>query len=789
MATTYIGKPLLRNEDERLLTGRALFVDDVHLPGMLHVAFVRGEHAHGRILKVDASAARRRPGVIAVFTADDLGDYWKPGPLLVSPPPIQRLTFNARTQVPLAKDKIRHYGEPVAVIVAESRYLAEDAIADVIVEIDPLDAVVDMEKALEPGAPLIHEDLNSNLAAHVIQEKGDYHSVFPGAEVVIKKRLLYDRGTAAAMENRGVAAQWDAAGQQLTVWDTTQAPIPIRNGLARMLGLSESQVRVVAPFIGGGFGPKIMMFYPEEVLIPWIAMQLKRPVKWIEDRWENFFATTQERGQVHEAEIALTRDGRILGVKDVFLHDTGAYDPYGLTVPINSQCTLLGPYSVPNYYSEFKAVFTNKPIVTPYRGAGRQHGVFVMERLLDFAAKELSIDRAEIRRRNYLSPEDFPHNHEIIYQDFAPLVYDSGNYVPALDKALEMIGYEKFITEEQPRLRAEGKCAGIGIVSYVEGTGIGPYEGARVTVEASGKVCLATGVGTQGQGHFTAFAQVAAEQLGVDVKDVRVVTGDTREFNWGTGTFASRGAVVAGNACHAAARMVRGKILKLAGEILQSSEEELILEGGRIYPRNAPQKAITLGELAARANPLRGAVKPGTEPGLEATAYFGPERGCTASGVHALILEVDPLTMMVEIQRYVVVHDCGKVINPMILEGQIHGGVAQGIGNAFYEQLVFAPNGQLLNASFMDYLLPTASEMPIIENAHIETPSPLNPLGVKGAGEAGAIPTGALFAQAIEDALRDYDLEICEIPLSPNRLFELLQESAPQNNEVNVSRE
>ncbi len=789
MGTTYIGQPVLRNEDERLLTGQALFTDDVHLPGMLHVAFVRGEHAHGRILKVDASAARSRPGVIAVFTAEDLGSYWQPGPLLVPPPPIERLTFHQRTQVPLAKDKLRHYGEAVAAIVAESRYLAEDAIADVIVEVDPLDAVVDMEKALEPGAPLIHEGLSSNLAAHVIQEKGDYHSVFPGADVVIKKRLLYDRGTAAAMENRGVVAQWDAAGQQLTVWDTTQAPIPIRNGLARMLGLSESQVRVVAPFIGGGFGPKIMMFYPEEVLIPWIAMQLKRPVKWIEDRWENFFATTQERGQIHEAEIALTADGHILGVKDVFVHDTGAYDPYGLTVPINSQCTLLGPYNVPNYYSEFKAVFTNKPIVTPYRGAGRQHGVFVMERLLDFAAKELNIDRAEIRRRNYLSPGDFPHNHQIIYQDFAPLVYDSGNYAPALDKAMEMIGYEKFITEEQPRLRAEGKQAGIGIVSYVEGTGIGPYEGARVTVEASGKVCLATGVGTQGQGHFTAFAQVVAEQLGVEVKDVRVVTGDTREFNWGTGTFASRGAVVAGNACHAAARMVRNKILKLAGEILQASEEELILEGGRVYLRNAPQKAITLGDLAARANPLRGAVKPGSEPGLEATAYFGPERGCTASGVHALILEVDPLTMMVEIQRYVVVHDCGRVINPMILEGQIQGGVAQGIGNAFYEQLVFAPNGQLLNASFMDYLLPTASEVPNIENAHIETPSPLNPLGVKGAGEAGAIPTGALFAQAIENALREYDLEICEIPLSPNRLFDLLGERVKQNIEISISHE
>lgn len=777
MAAQYIGKPLLRNEDHRLLTGQALFVDDVHLPGMLHAAFLRSDYAHARFLSIDTSNALQRPGVIAVYTADDLGDYWQPGPLLVPPPPIERLTFNARTQVPLAKGKVRHAGEAIAVVVAESRYIAEDALQDIIVDMEPLDAVVDLEKALAPDAALVHEDLESNLAAHVIQEKGDYETVWQQADVIIKRRFLYDRGTAAAMENRGVVADWDTKSQQLTVWDTTQAPIPIRNGLAGMLGLSDSQVRVIAPFIGGGFGPKIMMFYPEEVLIPWLAIQLKRPVKWIEDREENFFATTQERGQIHDAELALSRDGRILGVKDIFLHDTGAYDPYGLTVPINSQCTLIGPYNIPHYYSEFKAVFTTKPIVTPFRGAGRQHGVFVMERLLDFAAKELNIDRVEIRRKNYLTPDQFPHDHKIIYQDFAPLVYDSGNYAPALDRAVEMIGYENFIREEQPRLRAEGKHAGIGIVSYIEGTGIGPYEGARVTVEASGKVCLATGVGTQGQGHFTSFAQVVAEQLGVDIKDIRVVTGDTREFNWGSGTFASRGAVVAGNACHAAAKMVREKILKLAGEVLQTAEDDLVLEGGKVFSRNDPGKSIKLGELALRANPLRGAVKPGAVPGLEATAYFGPQRGCTASGVHALILEVDPQTMMVQIKKYVVVHDCGTVLNPMILEGQIQGGVAQGIGNAFYEQLVFDDNGQLLNASFMDYLLPTANDIPNVETDHIETPSPLNPLGVKGAGEAGAIPVGPLFAQALDDALSDLNLEICEIPLSPNRLFELARGS------------
>ena len=480
---------------------------------------------------------------------------------------------------------------------------------------------------------------------------------------------------------------------------------------------------------------------------------------------------------MHQAEIALTRDGRILGVHDVFVHDAGAYAPYGLTVPLNSQCTLLGQYDVPHYYSEFRSVFTNKPIVTPYRGAGRQHGVFVMERLLDIAARQLGIDRVEIRRRNFIAPDKFPYNNQIIYQDFAPLTYDSGNYLPALEKAVEIIGYDKFLSEEQPRLRAAGKSVGIGVVTYVEGTGIGPYEGAKVTVEASGRVSVATGIGTQGQGHFTSFAQIVADQLGVEVTNVRLVTGDTAEFYWGAGTFASRGAVVAGNAIHAAAAAVRRKILKFAGDLLEASEDELELVDGMVREKANPQSFIALGDLAQRANPLRGAVRPGTEPGLEATDYFGPERGATASGVHAMIVEVDRETLQVEIKRYVVVHDCGTVINPMILEGQIQGGVAQGIGNAFYEQLVFDDNGQLMNASFMDYLLPTADTVPRIETDHVVTPSPLNPLGIKGAGEAGAIPVGPLFAQAIEDALHDSKVEILEIPLSPSRLFELVEDA------------
>jgi aerobic carbon-monoxide dehydrogenase large subunit len=773
MTTQFFGERIKRNEDPRLLTGQALFVDDVHLSGMLHVAFVRSPYAHARLGDIDVSAALAMEGVTAVYTADDLGDYWQHGPLLVSPPPIEGIIFHERTQVPLAKEKVRHLGEIVAMVVAQSRYIAEDAANEILVEYDPLPAVVDLEEAAAPGAPLVHEDLDSNVGAHVIQQKGDYETAKANAALILNRRFLYDRGTAAAMENRGIVAQWDGRAGRLTVWDTTQAPIPIRNGLAAMLGLSEKQVRVLAPFIGGGFGPKIMMFYPEEVLIPWAAMQLNQPVKWIEDRAENFVATTQERGQIHESEIAVDSNGRILGVRDVFLHDGGAYMPYGLTVPINSQCTLLGPYHIPNYYSEFKALFTTKPIVTPYRGAGRQHGVFVIERLLDLAARELGIDRAEIRRRNFIQPNAFPYNNEIIFQDFAPLVYDSGNYEAVLDKALARIDYEACIKEEQPRLRAAGRHVGIGLVAYVEGTGIGPYEGARVQVQASGKVSVATGVGTQGQGHYTSFAQIVADQVGVDVSDVELVTGDTDQFYWGAGTFASRGAVVAGNAINQAACDVRRKILRLASELLGVYERDLELANGEVWVTGEPERRIGLGELAQQANPLRGAVRPGTEPGLEATNYFGPERGATASGIHAMIVEVDPETMLLDILKYVVVHDCGRVINPLILDGQIHGGVAQGIGNAFYEQLVFDENGQLLTGSFMDYLLPTSLDVPRMAVGHEVTPSPLNPLGVKGAGEAGAIPVGPLFAQAIEDALADPQLEILEIPLSPGRLWEI----------------
>jgi carbon-monoxide dehydrogenase large subunit len=780
MTTSYVGQRITRNEDPRLLTGQALFVDDVDLPGMLHAAFLRSYYAHARINSIDVSAARNRPGVVAVYTAQDMGDFWKPGPLLVpAPHSIEDLIFNQRTQLPMARagDKLRHVGEPMAVVIAESRYIAEDALTDIIVDLEPLEAVVDLEKALEPGAPRVHDDLDSNLASFVSQDKGNYQQARAQADAVIKRRIVVDRGVAAALENRGYVASWNAKEQELTMWATTQAPIALRNMMAATLGISENQMRVIAPFVGGGFGPKIMLCQPEEQLLCWATMRLNRPIKYIEDRQENFVATTMERNQIHDVELALTRDGKILGMKDVFIHDTGAYNPYALTVPLNTQTHTMGPYEIPDFHTEFKVVFTNKMIVTPIRGAGRPQGVFVMERMMDLAAQELGLDPVEIRRKNLIPADAFPKSQSIIGQDFIELIYDSGNYLATLEKALQMIGYEKFIKEEQPRLRhaQRGKHVGIGVVCFTEGTAVGPYEGARVTVESSGKVILVTGVGTQGQGHFTSFAQIVADQLGVDVRDVRVVTGDTAQFHWGTGTFASRGATVAGNAVNAAAAAVRAKILKHASKALDAPEEELEIGNGQVRVADIPTKSISLSELALGANPMRGSVEPGTEPGLESTQYFGPKYGATGAGTVAMIVEVDPETMLVEVKRFVIAHDCGTVLNPLIVDGQVHGGVSMGIGQSFYEQLFYDENGQLLNASFADYLLPRSTDMPHIDIGHLNTPSPLNPMGSKGVGEAGAIPTPACFVQAVENALADYKLEILETPLSPTRLFELMQ--------------
>ncbi len=779
MAGKYFGQPITRLEDAQLLTGSAQFIDDIELPGMLHAAFLRSDYAHARIKKIDISAAKNRPGVVAVYTAEDFGDYWMPGPLQVPPPSaIKGSIFQAKGLPPIAKGKVRFSGEPLAVVIAESRYIAEDAFDDIIVDLEPLPVVSDLEKALEPGAPLVHDDLESNLAADVIQERGNYAEAAAKADLVIKRRLLVEHNAGAAMENRGLVVQWDPRAEEMTVWATSQAPIPLRNNIAPRLGLFENQVRVITPFIGGGFGPKIMTSQADDVLLPWIAMKLNRPIKWIEDRRENFLATTSERDQIHYAEIAINRDGTILGVKDVFYHNTGAYDPYGMTVPLNTQTHTVSNYKVPSFFTEIKMVFTNQMVVTPVRGAGRSEGVYVMERLMDFAARELNMDPAEIRRRNLLEPGDFPVRTGIIGQDFVEGVLDCGDYKGNLEKCMEMVQYDKFRKEIQPKLRKEGKHVGIGIVTFTEGTAVGPYEGCRITIGTTGKVNLATAISTQGQGHFTAFAQIAAEQLGVKLEDVNVITGDSGHFHWGAGTFASRGAAVAGTAVYNAAVKIREKIFKTASKALGVPEDQLEVNDGVVTVKGDAKKRISLGDLAKHANPMRGTIEPGVEPGLEATGYYGPPYGATGAGAVAMIIEMDAETMQLKIKQFVFVHDCGTPINPLIVEGQAHGGISMGIGNSYFEKMAYDENGQLLSASFMDYLMPQATDMPEkLELGHLVTTTPLNPLGIKGVGEAGAIPTPAAFAQAIEDALSSYNIEILETNLSPSRVFEAVKKT------------
>lgn len=779
MAGRVFHKSILRNEDPQILAGKAQYLDDIELPGMVYAAFKRSDYAHARLKSIDVSEAKALPGVIGVYTAADFGDLVKPGPLQVPPPTaIKGATYVARTIMPIVKDKVRYSGEPIAVVIAESRYIAEDACDYIYADFEPLDAVIDLEKALQPGSPLVHEDLPSNEAAHVIQERGNYAEAVAKADVIIKKKIYMDRVAGAALENRGIVVNWDDKAQMMTIWCGTQSPITLRNATAARMGLFENQVRVITPFTGGGFGPKINTSMPDDVLLTELAVRLNRPVKWYEDRRENFLSTTSERDQVHFAEIALTKEGKILGFKDRFYHNSGAYDSYMMTVPLNTQTHTVSNYNIPSFLTEIIMVFTNEMVVTPVRGAGRPQGVFVMERMLDAAARELKMDPAEIRRINLIQPAAYPVSTGIIGQDFVEGVLDSGDYPSALDKALAMIDYKKFREEIQPAARKAGKHLGIGVCCFTEGTGVGPYEGAKVTVGANGKVSVATGVATQGQAHYTSFAQIVAEQLGVNVKDVKVITGDTGYFAWGAGTFASRGATVAGTAIHLTAVKVKNKALTLASKALETPEAELELAEGFVRVIANPEKKVSLGDLASRANPMRGTFPPGAEPGLEAVAYYGPPYGATGAGCMAMILDVDAETMKPKIERLVMVHDVGTPINPMVVEGQVHGGIQMGIGNAFYEKIFYDETGQLLTASFMDYLFPQATDMPPrIEMGHIEVPSPLNPLGIKGVGEAGAIPTPAVFNQALEDALYDTHVEIMESNLSPSKVFTYVQKA------------
>jgi aerobic carbon-monoxide dehydrogenase large subunit len=773
VTTRWFGEGVQRLEDERLLRGAGRYTDDLD-DGALHGCFVRSPFAHARIRSIDVEAARRAPGVAAVYTAADLPFGDMDLPLLIPHPALT----HGRTQRCLASEIVRYAGEAVAFVVAEDRYLAEDAAELVQVDYEPLPAVITPE-AGAAARNLVHEDVPGNVAAEMTQERGDVEAALAAAPRRRDLRLRFERGAAAPLEGRAVWARWDAGERRLLVYDSTQSPTSIRGGLAVLFGLPETSVEVVAPDVGGGFGPKIMLFYPDELLVPHAAMTLGRPVKWTEDRAEHFTAVNQERAQVHDVRAGFDGDGRVEALDVDFLHDAGAYTPYGIILPIITAAQVTGPYRVPSYRVRFRDVYTNATPTSPYRGAGRPHACFVMERVLDAVAAELGLDRAEVRRRNLIQPNELPWDTGIAWQDGGRAVYDSGDYPALLEEALRLLGP-----------RPAGDHVGLGLAIYVEGTGVGPYEGAHVQVLVSGKVVAATGIPSQGQGHATVLAQVVADVLGVDVADVEVRSGDTRRFQWGVGTFASRGAVTAGNAMHAAALRVAEKARRIASEQLEVDPDDLELAGGMVRVRGAPDRAVPLAAVAILSNPLRYAfgggaamatqfqprprpgppLPDGEGPGLEADGYFSPEASAWASGCHAAWVRVDPRTFRLEILRYVVVHDCGRVINPLVLDGQIQGGVAQGIGGAFYERLAYDADGQLRNASFMEFLVPYATEVPELVIGHQETPSPLNPLGVKGAGEAGVIAVGAVIASAVEEAT---GIPIREMPLSPRRLFEL----------------
>jgi CO/xanthine dehydrogenase Mo-binding subunit len=768
-------------------------VADISPAGVLHAACVRSPHARARIRAIDVSRASAQHGVQLVMTAAELGPLNQPTPLLIPHPELA----HPRTPYPLAVDEVRYAGELIALVVADDRYLAEDAARLVDVEYEPLPAVVDLEAAGADGAPRVHADVPGNRAARVAQRVGDPDAAFARAAHVFRERLAIERSCGSPLETRGIVADWDGRTQMLKVWISTQAPLPIKNGLARLFGLPEFKVEVMAPDVGGGFGTKIMLFYPEEIVVPAAAMRLGRAVKWIETRAEHLTASSQERGQLHEVEVATDETGRILGLRDRFLHDAGAYTPYGIIVPLITATQLPGPYTLRHYAVDFEVRYTNKVMVTPYRGAGRPHGAFVMERMIGRIARELDLEPSEVRRRNFIAPDQFPWDVGLTFQDGGPTRYDSGDYPAGLEMALQRIGFANFRARQRVA-RAQGRHLGLGVACYVEGTGIGPYEGAHVRIEPSGTVYVATGLTTQGQGHYTTFAQIAAEALGCDPRDVTVVTGDTSRFNWGAGTFASRALVTAGNAVASAAAKVREKALRIAAELLEVAPQDLEVRDGAVSVKGVPDRRLALGALATVANPIRYAygkdaaeaalrlVKPragpvlreGEEPGLEARGYYAPSQATFASGCHAAIVEVDVETGVVRVLEYVVQHDCGRIVNPAIVDGQIHGGVAQGLGGALYEKLAFDAAGQPLTQTFLDFHVPTATEVPSIDVTHLETLSPLNPLGVKGVGEAGAIPVPALIAEALEDALAPFDVRVREMPLTRDRIRALIRGTA-----------
>ncbi|MCH8916621.1 MAG: xanthine dehydrogenase family protein molybdopterin-binding subunit [Proteobacteria bacterium] len=775
MSRAVFGESVKRVEDPALLRGEARFIDDISLPSMVEAAFVRSPHAHAGIRGIDAGSAMALPGVHAVLTIDDLRPYLETEFLVVGLP--SSSYQQDRNRPALAGDEVVYVGEPIAVVIAEDRYIAEDAAQLVVVDYDPLPAASDCRDALAEGAPRVHQDAKDNLLAEFNMGYGDIDAAFASAAHIYAESITQHRGGSHSIECRGAIASHDPGTDQLTLWVSSQMPHSTLRVLVDMLGRDENQMRVVTPDIGGGFGPKLVV-YQEDVVVSVAAMIVRRPVKWIEDRREHFIATTQERDQYWEVEIAVDGEARILGLRGSIIHDHGAYTARGINLPQNSAESFPGPYEVPAFQMNTKLALTNKVPVTPVRGAGHPQATFTIERLMDRVARELGLDRAEVRRRNLIQAQDMPYTRPLKTRGGLAVVLDSGDYPKSQEDSLARAGWDQF-PARQLAARADGRYIGIGLANFVKGTGRGPFEQVTVRIGTSGRVHVYTGGTAIGQGTKTMLAQIVAEQLGGDMENVTVTTGDTAATALGIGTSNSRLTVVAGTSAHVAAGKVADKALQIAAHVLDAPVEDLEIDGTAIHVKDRPGRIsnvrVELGALAHAMAGTPGYTLPGgMGPGLEATENVILDSKTFASGTAVVEVEVDVETGGVKILNYVLAHDCGRIINPMIVDGQAIGGTAHGIGNALYEWMGYDENGQPLTTNLADYLLVTATEMPRIDLIHHQSPSPLNPLGVKGVGECGVVPAPGAIISAVEDALAPFGVHIDRAPISPPQILALI---------------
>ena len=772
----FVGRSMLRREDHRLLTGRGQFVADLVLPGMLHAVFVRSQHAHGRIRAIDAAEAAAMPGVVRVLTGEELQRLAPPvaGGQLSLPAKwrthVQHAIHNPQ-QPMLAAGKVRHVGEAVAVVVAETRDQALDAAERVAVDIEPLAAVVDAEAALAPGAAVIHEAFATNLIGDISIEKGGVAAALAAAPHRIKRRFCTHRYAGVPIECRGVIGAYDQRTDSVTIWSATQVVHSVRRAAAGFLGLPEARVRCVALDVGGGFGTKGHV-YPEDLLVPFVARLVGRPVRWIEERQEHLLCSCHSRDQLHEVEVGFDSGGRVLAFRDTFLVDCGAWNPIGVAIAYNTAVHLLGPYKVPNFAATARIVATNKVPNAPYRGAGRPEAAFAVERTMDLIARTLGLEPSEVRRRNMIGPHELPCAMGLAYRDGEPIVYDSGDFPGGMDKALEAIGGVAAFRERQREARRQGRHLGLGVACYVEGTGVGPFESALVRIESNGSITVSSGAAAQGQGMETIFAQVVADLWSVDPGEVTVALGDTALVAMGLGTIASRSTVNVSAAIHHASERLRAKVFAIAGNMMECAPADLELRRGKVGVVGAPGMEVALAAVAQASRPGWDHRRPaGVDAGLEETFYWEPPTVTWSSATHLALVEVDTASGAIAIERYVVAHDCGVLVNPMLVDGQVVGGTVQGLGGALFEEFVYDRQGQLLTGSLMDYALPRADDSPSVELLHQESPSPLNPLGVKGVGEGGAIAPPAAIANAVCDALSEFAIEINATPIKPEHVL------------------